>query len=249
MFNYLKSQGLQSSFTGRRSLPVAFTIAEAITRIGNLEEPLWTPGSSSAQQLQSINQALDYLWLWGDFEGLVQDVPNLTSSGGIITLPAQYRFLVDLSIPAINCKVGIKTQQWKLSPSAPRVADWTCWYRSILAFDLGDAVTGDTSQRQYQVTGQPTFADAQTFFGQAKLRYIYATTTATTVLPDCFAALLEAVRAYHWIATGDKNAADASFAEALQILEANSVDVTATEDFGSMSFDPTTSGGSLLNIL
>jgi hypothetical protein len=271
-------------------MQTVFTYADAITRIQNLEEPLWPPGITSSQQLQAINLALDYLWTNGDFDGLIQDVTGITSTGGIITLPAQYRFLISL---ATKChKVGIKSQQWKLSPSAPNITDWTKWTRSMLAFDLGDTGTASlgiwpggviealtdgvpngtyfsivindgiigyvpasnvnppstSSARQYQVTGDPAHTDTLTFFGQAKLRYTYAADISSVVAPDCFPAILEAVRAYHFIACGDTTRAQAHFAEALKLLEANSFDVVADEDMGCVALDPMTSGGGFLNI-
>jgi hypothetical protein len=108
--------------------------------------------------------------------------------------------------------------------------------------------TAQTGQRQYQIAGCSTTIDTLTFIGQAKLRYAYATSVSTIVLPDNFPALLAAVRAFHFQDVGDETRAESYFAKALALLESGSAEIVENEDMGSLSLDPMTSGGSILNI-
>ena len=119
---------------------MSFTIATAISRLSTGSVNYFKAGATSAQQLQRVNECLERLWNFGMWDGLLQEI-SLTSTGGIITLPAQYRKLVALRINDSNCgnkNVSIKSQQWKFSPSAPRERNWFKGNWADVAFDLGD---------------------------------------------------------------------------------------------------------------
>ncbi len=223
---------------------VSFTIAEAIARVDAQPEPVWTPGMSSAKKLQRINEVLEALWTFGTWDGLLADVAP-TSSGGIITLDIAYRVLDLLTVPSLGGRVPIKNQQWKFGPEAAGVTDWT-QYGYLLAFDLGE--TGSGGARRYQITGNAAYADALTYSGSAKKRYTWATNTATVVVPDCFQAVLTAVRAFHWKDVGDNDRFDREFQNALGILEKSLSAVDAFADYGSMNLAYETSGGAIRNL-
>ncbi len=223
---------------------MSFTIADAISRIDAQPEIVFTAGMSSGQKLQRINEVLESLWTFGTWDGLLADVVPV-SSGGIITLNIAYRILDVLRVPSLGGRVPIKNQQWKFGPEAAGVADWN-QYGWLLAFDLGD--TGAGGARRYQITGDPTYADSLTYSGSAKKRYTWATDTATVVVPDCFQAVLTAVRAFHWKDVGDNDRFDREFAGALHILEKSLNAVDAFADYGSISLAYETSGGSIPNL-
>lgn len=346
-----------------------FSYSTAIARVNSQIEQIWDPTATAAQQLQAVNQALEYLWVEGQWDGLVQDVTGLSTSGGILTLPSGYRYLTALRCQSWHKDVSIKSQAFKYSPSRQRndggyfgytsglVSDWQ---GDLKANDLGDSwtyagslivpdyatgqpyqvvignpssgvpdaiglentsllytgayyildsdgsgrqwqvigsagliigvvaapagattspfiglrsqvsgeiynlvvqngVLGDAlftaastqfaTSRTYKIPGDPTVIDTLSFEGQAKLRYIYAIDPSAGVLPDNFPALLEAVRAYHFLDVGDETRAELHFKNALALLEEDSKDLVADEDMGSLSLDPITSGGAFLNLL
>lgn len=124
-----------------------FTYATALARINNLEQPLFTPGITSGQQLQILNEVLDRMWTHGQWDGLLQEVSGLTTTNNILTLPPQYKNLTGLKVSNQNTRcwnrVSIKSQQWKFSPSA-NGTNWDSycgsqWY----AFDRGDSGLGE----------------------------------------------------------------------------------------------------------
>lgn len=298
-----------------------FTFSTAINRINSQIEPIWDPSATSDQQFQAVNQALEYLWNFGNWDGIIQDVGGLATIGGILSLAPQYRFLTALRNIESGVNVSIKSQGFKYSPSMGQntngLAGYSSYQRGMMAFDLGDisagispysvvqdTVTGDLFQvivsngimgiqpappgsvpnlsivtdsvtgqpfvlivsngilgidttsinpvstnRQYQISGCSSDVDTLTFEGQATLRYIYATNLNQIIAPDNFPALLSAVRAGHFMDVGDENRAESHFQKALKLLETASAEIVEMEDMGSLSFDPMTSGGGMLNII
>jgi hypothetical protein len=132
-----------------------FSYGDAIQRITNQPEQVWPPGITASEQLQRINGVLDRVWTRGQFDGLLKEVDGLTTSGGILTLPSQFKLLTGLQALYPNTsgssnlnggcsRVDIRSQQWKFSPSAPQgpCSTWNNgrWY----AFDQGDTATVGT---------------------------------------------------------------------------------------------------------
>jgi hypothetical protein len=346
-----------------------FSYGTAINRITSQIEPIWDPSASPAQQLQAVNQAEEYLWVNGQWDGLIQDVTGLSTVNGILTLPSPYRYLTALRCESWGMDVPVKSQGYKFSPSRQRNGgDYngyatglaSGWQNGLVANDLGDQWTyagalivrdyvtgqpyqvliGDPSSgapdaigaedttllytgpyyiadsdnsgrvwqviggagpvigivaapagstatatvglqsqvnqqiynlivqngvlgdqpytpsstqyatsRTYKIPGECSIIDTLSFRGQAKLRYTYASDLGAGVLPDNFPALLAAVRAYHFLDVGDEARAQSHFQNALALLETDAVDIVEDEDMGSLSLDPMTSGGGLLNIV
>lgn len=193
---------------------MSFTIATAITRITGGPKNAFL-GMSAAQELQRINEVLDRFYEFGSWRGL-HDTVTLTTTGGILTLSTAYLRLDGLGIPARNAIIPIRSQQFQFSESGPRVQDFTT-YPYGLALDQGDV----SGARTYQITGDPTTLDALSFRGFARKRYTYATTTAPTVVPDCYAALFDGVLAYGWKDQGDNDRFDREFSSALQVLNSS----------------------------
>ena len=137
-----------------------FTYATAIARVLGQIEPIWDPGATSAQQLQAVNQALEYLWNFGDWDGLTTDVKGMATTGGILSLPPQYRFLTALKNSDSHLSVSIKSQGFKYSPSSRQVEDfygmtgYSTWRGCLVAYDLGDTNAGISQIIQDAVTGQ-----------------------------------------------------------------------------------------------
>lgn len=307
---------------------MSFTLATAISRIDNLQQPIWTAGATASQKLQACNQALDKMWTLGGWDGLLQEVTGLTSVSGILVLPSQYKILTGLRVCGNNGqlangygyggspRVSIKSQQWKFSPNA-NGTDWGCYCGPPwIAFDLGDftsvgtglivfdtglnenveitsidgiltvevAPEGSTpssgitiqdqgngqfynigsdngiiglytatptssgSNRKYQIPGPFSITNNLIFSGMAKLRYIYASDTNTVVEPDCFEALMMAIRAIHWYDTGDTKRAEEEFNTAVKLVNADLGQVQQDADMGRVTTEFEFSGGSILNI-
>ena len=236
--------------------PTVFTIAQALTRISNLEQPIWSSTITADQQLQAVNSSLEKIWTYGEWDGLLNAITGMATTNGILTLNGAYRLLQGLTViypnPTPNVggsdPVSIKSQQWQYAPSQNGI-NWTQqagppWY----AFDLGDNISGTASQRQYQIAGVPSYIDTLSFNGIAKLRYIYATVTTQIVIPDSYEGLVMALRSQHSYAVGDTTRAEEEFSAALQIVEHDLGQVIEKEDMGRMTVDFCCSGGSIPNL-
>lgn len=169
-----------------------FTVATAITRLTSGPTNIFGDRNlTSGQQLQRINEILEYFYDQGTWRG-VQSLQTLTTSSGILTLASAYQRLDGLAVPVYGRKVPIKSMSWAFSANATPVQDWTL-YSDLLAIDMGDNASG---LRQYQLTGGITQLDALSFSGLCRKRFSYITDTATVVSPDCYDGLVNGVLAF-----------------------------------------------------
>lgn len=221
---------------------MSFTYATAISRLDGQMEAVWTPGATSQQKLDRVNDVLDRFWNEGDWEGLSADIVPV-SSGGVITLAAAYKNLDVLQVSTAGSErdIPIKSQLWKFTPSANFVGDWSNFSGPMFAFDKGET----SGQRVYQLTGQASLADAYTYIGQAKRRYVRVTNDTMVVNPDCWPALLVGVRAWHWQDQGDNIRYQMEFADALRQLAKDLGNIQDSEDLGSVSIEPSRSGSAI----
>lgn len=218
-----------------------FTVATAITRLTSGPTNAFGDNSiTSPQQLQRVNEVLEYFYDQGTWRG-VQAAASLTSSGGIITLASSYQRLDGLVLPQYAQKVPIKSQQWAFQQGAIHAQDWST-FGDLLAIDMGDNASG---QRQYQLTGNPTNLDALTFTGLARKRFNWITDTATVVAPDSYQALVKGVLAFRAIDNQDKDSFERLMAEAMTCLngslgefevEEKSIQVECTTGAGYIGF-------------
>jgi hypothetical protein len=130
---------------------MAFSYQDALNRISAEPEPVWSSGMTVAQQLQRLNEVLERFWTEGTWDGLLIDASPFSSTDGVITLNPIYKTLD--SLVCNGAQVSIKAQNWKYSPSAPKVSDWTKYRGPLIAFDLGDGVASFTNLVD-SVTGQ-----------------------------------------------------------------------------------------------
>lgn len=218
-----------------------FSVATAITRLTSGGFNAFPASFSAGNQLQRINETLEMFFDQGSWRGL-HDTISLTSTSGIISLSSAYQRLDGLSVPAQNCPVPIRSMTWAFSPGGPGVQDWTL-YSELIALDMGDNASG---VRRYQVSGDATAADALTFSGLARKRFTWITSTADTVVPDCFRALKLGVEALRWKDEGDDARYQAAFAEALQALNGNLQEFAP--DFRQVNIQPCFAMGSIPNV-
>lgn len=224
------------------------TIAQAITRITDQPEPVWSPGMTDAQKLQRINESLDNLYILGTWDGFLEEI-TVTTTNGVVALNPKYQTLEGLRDPE-GRDVSIKTQTWKFSKSAPNIEDWNKWQGNPIAFDLGIQTGGANSgKRLYQIPGDPAVIDTKQYKAIARLKYVWATSTSTLVIPDSFEALLFAVRALHWRDVGDLQRYDLEIAKAADLLERTLNEIIGDEDMGVLALERDTSGGTILNLV
>lgn len=225
---------------------MSFTIATALSRLTTQQRSpfVTTYGTmNAAQQLQRINEILEGFYDEGDWRGLHATV-SLTSTSGIITLVAAYLRLDGLGISANNFVIPIKNMAYAYQVAGPGIQDWTK-YGKTLAIDMGDV----GGVRQYQLTGDTTANDALAFTGLARKRYVYATDTTPTVIPDSYSALEIGVRAF---AAKDASANDLYkdlWAQALARLAGNAEEFEAPQSAGILQFDPCFTAARIPNIL
>jgi hypothetical protein len=194
-----------------------FTVATAITRLTSGPTNIFGDGSlTSGQQLQRINEVLEYFYEFGTWRGVQTPIP-LTSTNGIITLSASYLRLDGLTIPAYAQGVEIKSMGWAFSANGPKFQDWT-QYATCIAMDMGDNSSG---LRQYQLTGGTTQLDALSFEGLARKRFTWITDTSTVVTPDSYDGLVQGILAFRARDNQDRDAFNTYIGMALQSLNGN----------------------------
>lgn len=227
-----------------------FTIAQALTRLNALQRNPFTTSygtMSSGQQLARINQILE-TWYDSDSWRGVRSVQALTSSAGIIALPAAYlRAEKRISVTTTG-KGGffqIKPIQYQFESGGPGWFDVTKNSPGV-AIDLGDNASG---VRHYQLTGVAADLDALAYSAVLRLRYVYATDTAPAVIPDCFSALELSIRA---MAAADANANELSlnlWLQAYQKLDSSLGQYEEGNDMGILQIDPFIGMGSVENLV
>lgn len=219
-----------------------FTIAQALTRLTAGQNNLLKTSygvMSNDQKLQRINEILDRWYEAEDWRG-VRSVQALTSSGGIISLSAGYlRADKRISITTAGREgdfFEIKPLDWQFQTGGPGYFDVTTGCNCFgVAIDLGDNASG---VRRYQLTGDATVLDALTYSAVLRKRYVWATDTTPTVIPDCYTALELSVRARHM---EDENAFDTAnqlWQSVWTMLDSNLGQFEQGNDFGSMPIDP-----------
>lgn len=229
---------------------IVFTIAQALTRLtAQQRNPFKTTYGTMTdpQQLQRINQILE-TWYDSDSWRGVRSVEALTSSGGIISLPAAWLRAEQRISVTTEGKCGffeIKPLEYQFQSGGPGYFDVTevCYG---VAIDLGDNASG---VRRYQLTGTALDLDFLAYRAVLRRRYVYAVDTVPTVIPDCFPALELSVRA---MAAADAGANDLSkdlWAQAYQKLDSNIGQFNQGTEYGVMQMDPHCGIGSAANLI
>jgi len=194
-----------------------FTVSTAITRLTSGPTNIFGDnGINSSQQLQRINEVLEYFYDQGTWRG-VQATITITTSSGVMTLPAAYQRLDGLALPLYAQQVPIKSQQWAFQNGSIPVQDWT-QYGNLVAIDMGDNGSG---QRQYQLTGNTTNLDALSFTGLARKRFNWITDTSTVVVPDSYQSLVKGILAFRAMDNQDKDSFERLMGEAMSCLNGN----------------------------
>lgn len=218
-----------------------FTIAQAITRLTAGQHNLFKTqyGTMTApQQLARINEILDRWYESGSWRGVLVPDVALTSSGGIVSLPAAYLW-VDKRIVITTdghegCYYETKPLTYRYQPNGPGY----CVGCLGVAVDLGDNGSG---VRQYRLTYDPDHyaaVDALAYAAVLRKRYVWATDTTPTVIPDCYAALVLSARA---MAAEDEQAVGPAadyWAQAYAVLDSNLGQFEEGNDLGVMPIDP-----------
>lgn len=222
-----------------------FTIATAITRMGLGKYDLFL-GMSPLQKLQRINDVLSAFYIQATWRGVLVEITPVIVDGKI-TLSEAYLRLDALNIVVANNmgRVPIVDIQYKYRPNGTGPYENTddC---QIVAIDQGDNANG---QRVYQLTGDLTTINALTFSALARKRYVYATSTTTTVVPDCYPALELGVRAMN---ASDEQAHELSLAlwsDSFSRLDADLKEFTIGNPYGPMQIDPMATMGLFNTIL
>ncbi len=210
---------------------MSFTIAQALDRLANGPTNCFKAGLSSAQKLQRVNEVLEKFYDKATWRGVHQTI-DLTSVGGIITVPSAYQRLDGLSVPLYGILLKLKSNLYPFQQNGPHLQDWTK-YCSDITIDLGDV--GGT--RKYQLTGDITRLDSFAYKGLARIRYVWATDTSTVVVPDCYQALRLGVLS---MGQEDELATDQAqvlFAQAIQELEGNLSEFNSDFSYGEVQID------------
>jgi len=232
------------------NIAIVFTISQALTRLTSQQNNPFTTTYGTMnppQQLQRVNQILDKWYESESWRG-VRSVIALTSSGGVISLPAAWLRAEKRIAVTTEGKCGfyeIKPLGYQFQTGGPGYFDVTKGCLGV-AIDLGDNTNG---VRQYQLTGVVADLDALSYSAVLRKRYVYATDTSTVVIPDCFTALEISVRA---MAASDANAVELSnglWAEAFAVLDSGLGQFEAGNDFGVLETDPMCAQGTLYNAI
>lgn len=236
MHQFLLETRKNSSKTG-----LVFTISTALSRLSGGVRNLFVTSQgtlSSGQQLQLVNEILEEWYKNDSWRGVREVVGTLATSGGILTLAAGYlradkRFNVTTDGHE-GCFYEIKKLDYQSQPGGPGYFDVTKAGCLGVAIDLGDSTGG---VRRYQLTGSTAALDALTFSAVLRKRYVYATDTATTVIPDCFPALELSVMARVALSEGDLTRSRELQQEAYALLDADLGQFEEGGDFGVMPID------------
>lgn len=221
---------------------MSFTIADAITRLDGGPRVVWRAGLSSGQKLQRINEVLEIFYTQGSWRGL-HDIITLTSVGGIVTLPAGYQRLDGrLAASACGGYFDLKSQAYGFVGNGPNNQDWSLTGLGV-AIDLGDTA----GQRRYQLSGNATTNDALTLQGYARRRYVWATDTATVVVPDSYVALRKGVYALGREDEADDSRAGSKMSEALAELDSDLREWNGP-DWGTVQIDASIGMGMVENL-
>ena len=233
---------------------MSFTIATALSRLAAGKFNLFVTQNGTmdaAQQLARYNAVMEEFWLQGSWPGLHKEI-TLTSSNGVITLDAAYLRLDGLSATKAYTPpekpswwtVRVVPMQFRWQPGGPQYfsADNVC---GTVCIDQGDNSSG---RRVYQLTGNTTTLDGYTYTGFARKRYVYATSTTDTVIPDCYSALEYGVRSFN---SRDERADDADelWAKALAALDASMGQFNQGNEFGVLQTDGMVGMGSVPNLI
>lgn len=225
---------------------MSFTVATALSRLtAQQRNPFVTTYGtmSSAQQLARINEILDIWYCSDSWRGVRSVVTGLTSSGGVISLPAtQLRADKRITITTdghTGCYYEIKTLEWQFQNGGPGYFDVTKGCCMGAAIDLGDT----SGIRQYQLTGLSATLDTYAYAAVCRKRFNFITDTATVVVPDCYSALETSVRA---MAAKDANAnelAQSLWAQAFARLDSDLGQFEMGDDLGVFAIDPSSALG------
>lgn len=188
---------------------------------------------SAGQQLQRINEILDSFYEDGTWRGVRLPLA-LTSSSGVITLPAGYLRL-DKRIRITTdghygCFIDIVGPEWRYRANHPGTCD--------KAVDLGDNASGQRQYRLTEDTEQYATYDALTYEGLARKRFVYITDTATVVVPDNYSALELGWRAKHAQDEQANELAKDLWGQAFAKLDAGLGEFEQGNEMGVMPMDP-----------
>lgn len=218
-----------------------FTIAQALTRLASGARNLFITSQgtlSSGQQLQLINQILEEWYKNESWRGVREVVDGMTSTSGILSLAAGYlRADKRFNITSDRFKGGfleIKPLDYQSQPNGPGYFPPSEGCIG-LAIDLGDNASG---VRRYQLTGAADALDELTFSAVLRKRYVYATDTTPTVIPDCFPALELSAMAMIARYEGDIDRSNKYWSDAYQLLDSDLGEFEAGNELGSMQIDP-----------
>lgn len=218
-----------------------FTIAQALTRLSSGARNLFVTSQgtlSAGQQLQLINEILEEWYKNESWRGVREVVGSLTPSSGIISLAAGYlradkRFTITTDGHE-GCFYEIKPLDFQFQTNGPGYYDVTELCLGV-AIDLGDNASG---VRRYQLDGATATVDAFTFSAVLRKRYVFATDTTPTVIPDCYPALERSVMAKIALYEGDLDRANKLWSDAFQLLDVDLGQFEEGNDFGALSMDP-----------
>lgn len=217
-----------------------FTIAQAITRLAGGARNLFLTSQgdlSAGQRLQLINEILEEWYKNESWRGVREVVGSMTTSSGILILAAGYlradkRFTIT-SDGHQGCFYRIKPLDFQFQEGGPGWYDVTEGCLGI-AIDLGDNASG---VRRYQLDGATATLDAYTFSAVLRKRYVYATDTTPTVIPDNYPALECSVMAKIAHYEGDLTRAEKLWNKAYGLLDADLGQFEEGEDLGSLPID------------
>ncbi len=231
-----------------------FTIATAFTRLSAGPHNLFVTAQGTmdaTQKLSRYNAIMEEFWLKGSWPGLHKEI-SLTTTSGLMTLPAAYLRLDGLTYSNAFTppehgswsNIPLQPMQFMWQPGGPQYfdANSSC---AVFAIDQGDNSSG---QREYQLTGDTTTLDAYTYKGFARKRYVYATSTSDTVIPDCYSALEWAFRSFQ---ARDENSEWAApyWASALQALDDSMGEFMEGNEYGVLQTDPIIGMGQVPNLI
>lgn len=218
-----------------------FTYATAISRLGSGQQSLWVTNygtMSDAQKLQRLNEVMDRIYEEESWRGVREPVA-LTCSSGIITLSAAYLRLEKrirvTTTGHCNNWLEVKGEEYRFQWNGPG----NCYCG--VAVDMGDDAT--TGQRKYRLADPNnaeaiTQADALTYEGYARKRFVWVSDTATVVVPDCFAAIKLGVRAANCEDQGQFDKALGFWQQCFAILDSNLGEFVEGNDPGSVQITP-----------